>query len=1021
MADLADAIAAAEKAAEADPAPNPSHQSAGQDTFGAPPSPSVKPEPNIEDIPMAGVEEQIPASPLKRSRSPFEHQDTEFPTDKRLKTEPVARDDSTGGAGVEAEDMDEFARLVQQAQDSVMQDDYIQLEGDPMSSATGDFLDSAAVSIIDLEEALLSMPPTRTESIWNGTHHFTRRKHVLPALGSLAVDVLVAWSEQSLEDTIRTLCHNRDSDVAREYVCLKTAFDAQRRCLSEDSLLLDPYSLGVYDGDREIVRVANLAASCASLFSTLDIGLEEVNDQFLMIFIPQGHDLSQDAADIFLALKTQIFLAMLDGQQERTRDEILEEVFPTTLRSVLEAHHIGWPLNNIETQFLADAEERKTMLRNESNDADSIQSLSKQFSYETFLETLNSYLNDNIESIKMQGAGIIDLRPGFEHEGPSDGAGHELDFDFDLDAAIAEASRAAETDSDPNVDASRKDEDLTAFLTESISKAAEQANGPERDGAPTGEVASAAESASKATMMALQRMSHGHDDPQAPNQGPQSSAQQNSSAQGAYQQRQPQPYYPYPQHNHHPHPAYRAPGDHLPPNQSDSTPALYERARQAAAARSSTQARREGTHSTRRPWSPEEEKALMMGLDMVKGPHWSQILGLFGPNGSISQILADRTQVQLKDKARNLKLFFLKANTEMPYYLQCVTGELKTRAPTQAARKEAEEKAKEEQQAHVNGVHPHAGGGHVHTPHNPQTPTRPSTAMAPSHSTTPVQRFTHPHLQAGAHHSIRPPVSMSSGAPRPPFLAAQPVHLPVKMLQSPQQPRPTAASSSVPAPPATARSTPQATPDVSEAAFSGTSVDGTPQEDLSIEDAALLDLQALLDGDIPDDLAGDVHGELAAALNGDAATDTTSGNPTQEAQTIINTEKPESAVKEEPSQMSAPEGHPAPLASEPLQSGFLEKEEDDFLLDLQAAIDKEAKEADAANGEHHAPITESVESETDLFDIQAAIEREAAQAAAAEETSHSRADDPLMDFQMTMERDPPANVTPYRATSSTTA
>jgi len=145
--------------------------------------PPVKPEPNIEDIPMAGVEEQTFAAPMKRSRSPQEHHGNDFPTEKRLKTETVAQDNS--GAIETADDMDEFARLVQQAQDSVMQDDYIQLEGDPMSSATGDFLDSAAVSIIDLEEALLSMPPTRTESIWNGTHHFTRRKHVLPALGSL--------------------------------------------------------------------------------------------------------------------------------------------------------------------------------------------------------------------------------------------------------------------------------------------------------------------------------------------------------------------------------------------------------------------------------------------------------------------------------------------------------------------------------------------------------------------------------------------------------------------------------------------------------------------------------------------------------------------------------------------------------------------------------------------------------------------------------------------------------------------
>ncbi|POS73244.1 telomeric repeat binding factor 1 [Diaporthe helianthi] len=137
-------------------------------------------------------------------------------------------------------------------------------------------------------------------------------------------------------------------------------------------------------------------------------------------------------------------------------------------------------------------------------------------------------------------------------------------------------------------------------------------------------------------------------------------------------------------------------GSSLPPTQSLPTAVLYERARQAAVAKTPTaHARKEGLHSTRRPWTPEEEKALMQGLDMVKGPHWSQILQLFGLNGTLSDILKDRTQVQLKDKARNLKLFFLKTNSEMPYYLQCVTGELKTRAPGQAARKEAEEQARQ--------------------------------------------------------------------------------------------------------------------------------------------------------------------------------------------------------------------------------------------------------------------------------------------------------------------------------------
>ena len=94
--------------------------------------------------------------------------------------------------------------------------------------------------------------------------------------------------------------------------------------------------------------------------------------------------------------------------------------------------------------------------------------------------------------------------------------------------------------------------------------------------------------------------------------------------------------------------------------QSAPTQILYERARQAATAKASPSNRRAGTPSQRRPWTQEEENALMTGLDRVQGPHWSQILGLFGPGGSENEVLKDRNQVQLKDKARNLKLFLPK-------------------------------------------------------------------------------------------------------------------------------------------------------------------------------------------------------------------------------------------------------------------------------------------------------------------------------------------------------------------------
>lgn len=82
-----------------------------------------------------------------------------------------------------------------------------------------------------------------------------------------------------------------------------------------------------------------------------------------------------------------------------------------------------------------------------------------------------------------------------------------------------------------------------------------------------------------------------------------------------------------------------------------------------------------GKISNRRPWTREEEKALRYALEL-KGPHWSTILELFGQGGLINESLKNRTQVQLKDKARNWKMFFLKSQLPVPDYLKRVTGNL---------------------------------------------------------------------------------------------------------------------------------------------------------------------------------------------------------------------------------------------------------------------------------------------------------------------------------------------------------
>ncbi|KAK3070969.1 TTAGGG repeat binding factor [Teratosphaeriaceae sp. CCFEE 6253] len=86
----------------------------------------------------------------------------------------------------------------------------------------------------------------------------------------------------------------------------------------------------------------------------------------------------------------------------------------------------------------------------------------------------------------------------------------------------------------------------------------------------------------------------------------------------------------------------------------------------------------------RQSWTKPEEDALVSGLEKVNGPHWSQILALYGRGGSVSEVLKDRNQVQLKDKARNLKLGYLKMGKEVPMALRGVTGELQKRGGARA-------------------------------------------------------------------------------------------------------------------------------------------------------------------------------------------------------------------------------------------------------------------------------------------------------------------------------------------------
>lgn len=76
---------------------------------------------------------------------------------------------------------------------------------------------------------------------------------------------------------------------------------------------------------------------------------------------------------LYLNLKTQMYLsAISQEEQEMTREEILDDLFPAGLEEMLLARHSGTALTSDEMEFLKEAKTRRDYLQNETGDVDSI-------------------------------------------------------------------------------------------------------------------------------------------------------------------------------------------------------------------------------------------------------------------------------------------------------------------------------------------------------------------------------------------------------------------------------------------------------------------------------------------------------------------------------------------------------------------------------------------------------------------------------------------------------------------------
>jgi hypothetical protein len=142
---------------------------------------------------------------------------------------------------------------------------------------------------------------------------------------------------------------------------------------SQNDAFLSANDLNIQEPEhRATIRITNVATFISSVFVG-SVGFYELNDHFIETFTPDGEPMSKVAGDLFLSLKTQMFLsAVTQEEQERTKEDILEDFFPVGLDELLMGRHPGLELAESENEFLRASQDRRDYLMMEANDLESI-------------------------------------------------------------------------------------------------------------------------------------------------------------------------------------------------------------------------------------------------------------------------------------------------------------------------------------------------------------------------------------------------------------------------------------------------------------------------------------------------------------------------------------------------------------------------------------------------------------------------------------------------------------------------
>lgn len=471
-----------------------------------------------------------------------------------------------------------------------------------------------AASLTNVHLAALPLPlvtpdylPARIQLLMN----------TLPVLDNLATQLLRVFVAGPYQKIIE-IASSPDTPQGAAFRDLASLFEFTKRLYSEEDpfLTVEHLAPGMWkEGDttpsmfryreqsiESSLRKVNLATFLAACLGTIELGFFYLNESFLDVFCPSNNlepansmsnmtssnmslqsgvntvigdkvgKLLKPQAVLYLDLKTQAYISAIEAA-ERTREEILEDIFPSNMEEILLKKRGVKNLAPIESDFISRCKARKKTLLEYPVEGN----LSEEYEWFTFLKDLFDYISKNM---------------GFLIWGKK--------------GKSAPRERTHTTPhSDQTLQGSHRLAEVKAMSPTQESFSGQQQNDSSE-------------------------ITHARD-----NQTPQSNDTEINEITSAL----------------------------LPSEILEQQIHLRINPRQSSKL------------TNRRPWTRDEEKALRHALEL-KGPAWSTILELFGPGGRINESLKNRTQVQLKDKARNWKMFFLKLGLPVPVYLQKVTGDL---------------------------------------------------------------------------------------------------------------------------------------------------------------------------------------------------------------------------------------------------------------------------------------------------------------------------------------------------------